>query len=203
MLGWVGLGVLGVGALAIGAWVYVVQNVEQPKYRSVLVDGDFELRDYPSLVIAEVAQAGGRWAAANAAFPSLARYIFARERDGEKIAMTAPVVQQDAAADAASDPGRRLWRVQFIMPSAYRLDDLPAPANQNVRIFETPASRRASVRFSGFAADESVAEQEARLRAWMDAQGLSPVEPPIYAYYNDPMTPGFLRRNEVMFVVTE
>ena len=37
--------------------------------------------------------------------------------------------------------------------------------------------------------------------SWGAAQGLSAEGPPTYAYYNDPWTPGFLRRNEVMIGV--
>jgi len=38
---------------------------------------------------------------------------------------------------------------------------------------------------------------------WMRARGLVPQGPPEYAYYNDPFTPGFLRRNEVLRPVAE
>jgi hypothetical protein len=38
----------------------------------------------------------------------------------------------------------------------------------------------------------------------MSARGLTPEGPAVYAYYNDPFTPGFLRRNEVMIdIATE
>jgi hypothetical protein len=35
----------------------------------------------------------------------------------------------------------------------------------------------------------------------MAAQGLSPASDAVFAYYNDPLTPGFLRRNEVLIEV--
>jgi hypothetical protein len=35
----------------------------------------------------------------------------------------------------------------------------------------------------------------------MAARALSPLGPPTYAYYNDPFTPGFLRRNEIQLPV--
>jgi hypothetical protein len=37
----------------------------------------------------------------------------------------------------------------------------------------------------------------------MSRRSLTPAGPPEYAYYNDPFTPGFLRRNEVMLPVAE
>jgi len=87
------------------------------------------------------------------------------------------------------------------MPSQYTLDTLPRPAGSSVRLETLPPRRMAAVRFSGVARDASIAEQEARLLAWMTAQGLTPAQTPTYAYYNDPFTPGFMRRNEVLVPV--
>ena len=191
-------------------FVYVVQNVEQPTYSVVERDGAFELRDYPALVVAEVTRQGSRRKGLSAGFGPLARYIFAKERGGERIAMTAPVVQQAAAEDeriAMTAPVTQTrtadgaWAVSFIMPAHYRLADLPAPAGSDVKLREVPPRRVAAVRFSGRTTDAAIAEQEQRLRDWMARRGLTPAAAPIYAYYNDPFTPGFLRRNEVMIEV--
>jgi DNA gyrase inhibitor GyrI len=203
---------LGVAGMAV--FVFVVQNVETPSYAVVEQDGDFELRDYPAMVVAEVRRSGDRDEALSAGFGPLARYIFAKERSGERIAMTAPVEQQRADALA---PDARIamtapvtqsrtddtdgWSVRFIMPAEYDLDQLPAPANADVALKRVPPRRSAVVRFSGRADDELIAEQEKRLTAWMAARGLDAAAVPVYAYYNDPFTPGFLRRNEVIVPV--
>jgi hypothetical protein len=107
--------------------------------------------------------------------------------------MTAPVTQ--APADAGE------WAVRFFMPARYRLEELPQPVSADVRLRRVAARRVAVVRFSGRTTDEAVALRESELRAWLNGRGLLPVSAPIYAYYNDPLTPGFLRRNEVMFEV--
>lgn len=178
-----------------GCAALAVQNsIEQPSYTSLTLDGDFELRDYPELTVAEVTTTGGRGEAVRAGFGPLAGYIFAKERAGEKIAMTAPVTQT---------PGEGGWVVRFMMPSQYTLETLPRPAGSTVRLETLPPRRMAAVRFSGVANDALIAEQEARLVDWMAAQGLTPTDSPTYAYYNDPFTPGFLRRNEVLVPVAE
>jgi hypothetical protein len=87
-----GLVLLGLAAMAV--FVFYVQNVETPVYRVVTQEGDFEIRDYPPLVVAEVRRQGSRNEALRAGFGPLARYIFAEERGGERISMTAPVTQQ-------------------------------------------------------------------------------------------------------------
>ncbi|NEV62737.1 SOUL family heme-binding protein [Thiorhodococcus minor] len=197
------------GTAAMAVFVLIVQNVETPDYEVVRKEGPFEIRQYPSLVVAEVARKGTRKEALSAGFSPLAGYIFAKERSGDRVAMTAPVTQQLAeqipmtapVTQAPADDGS--WRVRFIMPAAYALEALPPPASPDVRLQELPTQRVAAVRFSGRTTDATIAEQEQALREWLEAQGLSPADAPVYAYYNDPFTPGFLRRNEVMIRIAE
>lgn len=206
--------------VAVATWyyVYVLQNVETPAYQVVEQDGAFEVRDYPPLVVAEVARGGSRQQGLRQGFGPLARYIFAKERGGERIAMTAPVEQQpveqqitpQASTEGAEAPiamtapvlqtatDEAQWAVRFIMPAQYRLADLPAPAGEDVRLRELPPRRFAAVRFSGRTGDAQLAAQEEALRQWLTGRGLRPSGAPIYAYYNDPFTPGPLRRNEVL-----
>lgn len=185
-----GIGV-GCALLAAGAWIYVTSNVAVPSYQVVDQDGSIEIRAYPELVVAEITTSGPRDQGVRDGFGPLARYIFARERPGEKIAMTAPVTQRADDADG--------WTVQFIMPEGYTLETLPAPAHSEVRLTTEQPMRRAAIRFSGPWDDELFTRKERALRDWLTARGLQPVGPPIFAYYNDPFTPGFLRRNEVIF----
>ena len=193
MLGWIagGVGVVLIGGIA--AWTLYSRSIETWPYEVVHREGDFELRDYPAMTVAEVTTRGDRQAAVREGFRPLARYIFASERPGDKIAMTAPVTQ--TREDATT------WQVRFVMPAQYDLDDLPRPAGADVRIVETEPRRMAAVRFSGSWTDARMERHEARLRDWIASQDLEPVTPPTYAYYNDPFAPGFLRRNEVLIGV--
>jgi len=195
---------------AIGFWTYVMSNVEQPGYRIMVADGAIELRDYPPSIVAEVTRRGSRQEAVSAGFGPLAGYIFAKERLGDKIAMTAPVTQRREkiamtapVTQSVSESGDNAWTVRFIMPAKYTLETLPKPANADVRIIAVPEARRAAIRFSGYATDASIAEQQALLLGWLQSRKLKPVGSPTYAYYNDPFTPGPLRRNEVVFDVVD
>lgn len=190
----IGLGVVCLlAAIAVGAWFYLVSTVEQPKFALVAQEGAVELRDYPGLVVAEVTRRGDRMSAVRAGFSPLAGYIFAKNRDGETVSMTAPVTQTPIESADQS------WVVRFVMPAKYTLATLPKAAGDDVRLVELPAARRAAIRFSGVATDALIAENEAALRTWLAARGEAILGPATYAYYNDPFTPGPLRRNEVMF----
>ena len=85
------------------------------------------------------------------------------------------------------------------MPSAYQLDRLPRPSGADVQLRELPPTRRAAIRFSGWWSDELFKAQDTALLGWLDKKGLRPLGPPTFAYYNDPFTPGFLRRNEILY----
>jgi SOUL heme-binding protein len=198
----VGLGILGgIAVLAVGIWFYVVSNVEQPHYTLVAQEGTMELRDYPSLVVAEVTRQGDRNTAVRAGFNPLATYIFARNRTGESISMTAPVTQTPDGNRSGQSAATASWSIRFVMPAKYTLETLPKAAGDDVRLLELPPQRRAAIRFSGVATDALIATNEAALRAWLAARGITIIGEPTYAYYNDPFTPGPLRRNEVMFDV--
>jgi hypothetical protein len=198
-LGWliVALGLLGLGLG--GLWVARMAGVPTPDYAVETRDGAIELRRYPDLVTAEVTTEGPRQTGVRQGFGPLARYIFARERapgaGTEKIAMTAPVTQTAAGPDT--------WQVRFIMPEpAGSGSSLPAPAG-DVRLVDWPAHRAAAIRFSGRWTDARFAAAEAQLRSWMNGRRLVAAGPVTYAYYNDPFTPAFLRRNEVLLPVQD
>lgn len=183
----------GVSALAIamvGGWYWITHSVEQPAYSVVEVDGVYELRDYPEMVVAEADTRGGRQDGVRQGFRALAAYIFAKNRAGDTIAMTAPVIQEPA-------DGAARWQIRFVMPSEYALEDLPPPA-EGVVLERWPAARKAAIRFGGVAGDGDFERHEDRLRGWVAARGLTPEGQALYAYYDDPWTPGFLRRNEVL-----
>ena len=186
----------GVGIAAMGAAAVYAQyrQTEEPEFAVVSADADFELRDYPSLVVAEVRHSGSRERASGASFRRLAAYIFAQDRPagGESIAMTAPVLQDE------TQPGE--WRMRFVMPSKYTLDTLP-PAPADIALTQVPARRMAAIRFSGNGSARDLALMEARLRDWMTEQGLMPAGEAEFAFYDAPMVPGPLRRNEVLIPV--
>lgn len=186
-----GMGIAVIGAAAVYAQY---RNTEEPEYALVRAEGDFELRDYPTLVVAEVTSSGDRQRASGASFRRLAAYIFAQDRPagGESIAMTAPVLQQETGAGA--------WRMRFVMPAKYTLETLP-PAPADIALTQVPARRMAAIRFSGNGGASDLAAHEAQLRSWLDGQGLVPEGEAEYAFYDAPMVPGPLRRNEVLILV--
>jgi DNA gyrase inhibitor GyrI len=215
----IGAAILAIGAG--GAYAYYRAAVDEPEYALLSKDGDFELRRYAPMIVAEVTHTGERRPALTAGFRRLAAYIFAEDRPGESIAMTSPVMQdqdekiamtapvlQDQGAEIAmtapvlQDGGdaSRSWRTRFVMPAQYTMETLPIPP-EDITLTELPERRIAAVRFSGNGTNEDLAENEARLRDWIGQQGLEITGPAEFAYYDAPSVPSPLRRNEVLFPV--
>ncbi len=201
-------GAAAVGAALIGgAALYVLRErqTEEPDYRVLVTDGDYQLREYPAMTVAETVIEGGRKASLGKGFRELADYIFAKSRDGEKLSMTVPVMQ-DGGDPMATDPPlfdddlEGAWRTRFVMPEGRSADDLPVPPD-GILLVEMQARKVAVVSFSGVADDKLLAAQEDRLRGWLARRGDKSEAEPEYAFYNSPMIPGPLRRNEVWLAV--
>jgi len=183
--------------------------VEEPKFQIVEADGDFEVRDYPGLTVAEVDVGGDRRAASSEGFRLLAGYIFGGNAGSGKIAMTAPVSQSQVkgskiamTAPVALQGEEGGWTVQFTMPSEYAIDDLPAPNDKRVHLRSLPPTRMAVLKFSGLTGDERVASQTERLEGLLRDHKLTPIGKPSLARYDPPWTLWFMRRNEVMVSVS-
>ena len=181
--------------------------IEKPRYRVVKELQGIEVRDYAPYLVAETEVSGSREEAGNAGFRRLAGYIFGKNRGEKKIAMTAPVAQQEGARiamtapvsqQAAPDRGPSTWVIQFMIPSGYTRDTLPEPLDPAIRFREIPERRVAALRYSGSWSEERYFEKLAELRAAMEKEGLRAVGEPVWARYDPPFMPWFLRTNEIL-----
>ena len=188
-------------ALLGGAAFYYFRerSQDEPDYRALETDGDHQLRDYPALTVAETVVNGPRRDALDEGHRILADYLQAKSRGGEALPMLNPVIQDGCDPMASTPPMfddelEGAWRTRFVMPAPR--DELPDPPI-GVDLVDIPARKVAVVCFSGRWTDQLLQEQEERLRGWLARRGEEARGEPEYAFYNSPMTPGPLRRNEV------
>jgi hypothetical protein len=196
--------------LALCAFAEPTMAIEKPQYRVVQELQGIEVREYSPYLVAETEVSGSREEAGNAGFRLLAGYIFGKNRGEKKIAMTAPVVQQGGARIAMTAPvsqqekldrGSSTWVIQFMMPSEYARDALPEPLDPAIRFREVPARRVAALRYSGTWSETRYLEKLAELQASMERVGLRAVGEPVWARYDPPFMPWFLRTNEILIEV--
>ncbi|ACN17019.1 conserved hypothetical protein [Desulforapulum autotrophicum HRM2] len=198
--------IISVTAIIIIGTVHAMA-IEEVKYKVVKKDNHFEVRDYSTHIVAETVVEENMEDAGNIAFKKLFGYISGDNRSRDKISMTAPVSQQKKGekikmtAPVTQAPDKDSWVVSFMMPSGYTMETLPAPENLEVTLRQIPARRMAVVGYSGFWSEKGYLRYKAELESWIHRMGFTAVGVPIWARYNPPFMPWFLRRNEILIPI--
>ncbi len=177
-------------ALLVTGCQFTRAGYETAPYTLIRTDGRFQVRDYPALVVVETPMSGSR-DGSDGSFNRLFRYITGSNAGEEKIAMTTPVFMEGGATNA---------RMAFVMPASMNLQSIPRPSDPSVEVRELKPGQFAVYRFKGGRSSESERRAFATLTDWVRSEGLpSASDPqPVFAYFDPPWIPGFLRRNEVM-----
>jgi hypothetical protein len=200
------LRIAGLATLLLGT---LAMAIEKPKHEVLKQYPDFEVRGYPAYVVAETEVQGDQTDVSNEAFSRLAGYIFGKNHGARKIAMTAPVTQAPAegakiamtAPVTQASTGPRSWRVQFMMPSEYSLETLPEPNDERVHLRLVEPARFAVIRYSGTWSRQNYDENLALLEAALKREGVETRGEPVWARYDPPFMPWFLRTNEILIEV--
>lgn len=189
---------------------------EQQPFELVQRYPHFELRRYPAHVLAEVQVNATFDRAGNAAFRHLFNYISGNNNARQKLAMTAPVIQEPGPSQklAMTAPvlqsgplpgsqGAADFVVAFVLPAGVTAETAPVPADPQVKIRTVPGSLAAVLQFSGSGSEAAFERRNNGLQAALLLAGLTPVGPPRFARFDPPFKPWFLRRNEVVQDVEE
>ena len=185
---------------------------EEPAYEVLGEYDAYEIRRYAPYLVAETTVEGSFDEAGSRSFRRLFGYISGNNRRaervdaavpvsvgsadrGEEIKMTIPVVTtmpSGATVDSAA------YTYYFVMPSKFTAETLPRPNDERIRIREVPERVAAVVRYSGRSNEANYRENEQLLREALEADGVPMLGEPVFAVYNGPFTPWFMRRNEIM-----
>ena len=88
-----------------------------------------------------------------------------------------------------------------MMPSAYTMETLPAPNDHRIELRQEKEKTVAAIRYSGTWAKKRYEENATKLLDWISTKGWEIVGDPVWARYNPPFMPWFLRRNEILIPV--
>jgi hypothetical protein len=189
---------------------------EQQPYELVRRYAHFELRRYPAHVVAEIQVNATFDRAGNAAFRHLFNYITGSNTAQQKLAMTAPVIQelgpsqklamtapvlQSGPLPGSKDPAD--FVVAFVLPAGLTAETAPVPANPDVKVRAIPGSVAAALRFTGSGSEAAFERHNTGLQAALVVAGLTAVRPPRFARFDPPFKPWLLRHNEVVQDVQE
>ena len=183
---------------------------EEPEYELVAQYPDFELRQYKPYIVAETVVTGSFREVGNEGFRILFAYISGENRNGIEIPMTAPVEQKpvkDAGIKIAmtapviqspSPDDNDTSTISFVMPSSFTMETLPEPLDPRVTLRKVGGKRVAARFYKGSWSEKRYQDNETRLLQALEDGGLTISGQPVFAGYNSPVTPWFLRRNEVL-----
>ena len=164
---------------------------EEPDYTVLKKESEIEIRQYKNFLTASIEIEGNRKEAIGKGFKFLFKYISGENKNKENISMTIPVMQKSS--------GNNKWNVSFVVPKKFDIKNAPQPDNVNIQLKNNSDLKVIAITFSGLFSDGNIEENETKLRNYIKEKGIKIEEPAIYAGYNAPWTPWFLKRNEVMF----
>ena len=181
--------------------------IEKAKYDVVESDLEFEIRRYAPQIVAETFVEGEFEKVGNEGFRRLYDYISGNNRKKESISMTAPVTQEGGSQKIAmTAPVNQVrennkWRITFLMPSNYSMEELPEPLDDRVVLKEDPERIFAAIKYSGTWSKARYVEKKSLLEDFIAGRGLKVSGEAIWARYDPPFMPWFLRRNEVLIPI--
>lgn len=176
-------------------------------YKVTAVSDGVELRHYPRHVTADFRVQANAENAGNKAFRPLASYINGKNRSRQSLSMTAPVLQADGERLGMTAPvlqessAGETWVVSFVLPESRPLAAYPEPLDERIVLREVPAHDSAAIRWTGRWTYRSVQDHTKKLLAVMKEMNWPASGRPVWARYDPPWKPFFLRRNEVLINV--
>ena len=179
--------------------------IDEPSHAVVRSTDVFEVRRYEPYLVAETVVDATPGEAGNQGFRILAGYIFGGNKGARKIEMTAPVAQSSTkiamTAPVAQSASAGGYAIQFAMPREWTLQTLPEPNDARVVLREVPARTVAVIRYSGTSSQSLYDENLKKLKDALEQEGTKWRGEPMWARYDPPWTPWFLRRNEIWLEV--
>ena len=154
------------------------RKTERQQYQTIKWMDGFEIRFYPKAVMATVKSDGDSYMSnSNNDFRALAGYIFGGNKSSAKIAMTAPVhIEKDSGFN----------KMSFVMPSSYKMGDLPTPQNQNIELHYGGEGYFAALKFGGFASEHKIRKHIDELKAMLHKASYETIGNISYLGYNAP-----------------
>jgi hypothetical protein len=160
----------------MGTLLYLM--VKGAKYRLIKLLDKVEIRIYKNLIIAKVDGYG------DAGFDILFNYISGNNTINANLEMTSPVLSEKDS-------------IAFVMPEEYTLENIPKPNDERIKIQQIPERQVAALKFSGRWTTSNFTKKSKQLLKELQASKIKTKGNIFIMRYSGPLTPGFMRRNEV------
>lgn len=167
------------------AWGIISPHIwEQPEYEVKEKEGKFEIRRYKDAKILSTTTSEF-----NNAFSVLSSYIFGKNKEKEKIAMTSPVL-----TEMEND---KKMKMVFFIPKKYENKEMPTPYSDDIDFSTQNARDVAVVRFHGLMTVKKREKYLEKLLELLARKEIQTKGSAFYMNYSDPFVPPPLRINEI------
>ena len=178
-------------------WANISIAYEETPYRIVAANQNYEIREYDDRLAVQTSQENGQ----NKAFRELFKYISGSNTSSKKIEMTIPVTQSikiDMTTPVTQkfQDGKIIMR--FFLPRKFQLEMAPQPLNEDLSIVVVKGGKYAVMKYSGRSTVKNFQKHSNLLLEALSVNNITILDDPIKATFNGPLTPFFVRRNEVM-----
>ena len=178
-------------------WANISIAYEETSYRIVAANQNYEIREYDDRLAVQTSQENGQ----NKAFRALFKYISGSNTSSTKIEMTIPVTQSikiDMTTPVTQkfQDGKIIMR--FFLPRKFQPETAPQPLNEDLSIVVVKGGKYAVMKYSGRSTVKNFEKHSNLLLEALSVNKITTLDDPIKATFNGPLTPFFLRRNEVM-----
>ena len=178
------------GLALAGGLLTADAKLQRPEFIVVSTEGEFEIRDYGTMVVAQFTMRGTYRKSVSQGYIKLEQYFLGKNAVPEPIEMTIPTMVRNDLADG--------WSTMFYFPKGYRPESAPPPIDQRIRVIEIPARRVAVIMFKGKLNEFVMREQTEILEAWLATKGIAHRGDFTLAGYAAAWTPKKWRKNEVI-----
>ena len=178
-------------------WANISIAYEEISYRILAANQNYEIREYDDRLAVQTSQENGQ----NGAFRKLFKYISGSNTSSKKIEMTIPVTQSikiDMTTPVTQkfQDGKIIMR--FFLPRKFQLEMAPQPLNEDLSIVVVKGGKYAVMKYSGRSTVKNFQKHSNLLLEALSVNKITTLDDPIKATFNGPLTPFFVRRNEVM-----
>jgi hypothetical protein len=183
--------------------LFGIQGVKEASYSVLKDNSHIQIRQYQTLVVAQTEVVADYKAASNVAFRRLFDYITGSNKKQQKIAMTAPVLQEAQAeeitmtAPVIQEKSGQAWLMSFVLPAEYTLANAPIPLDPTIKLKAISSKKTAVLQYSGFLSEQGIADKTQELETWLKENGYKSIAPARSAGFDPPWTLPFFRRNEI------
>ena len=178
-------------------WANISIAYEETSYRILAANQIYEIREYDDRLAVQTSQENGQ----NRAFRKLFKYISGSNISSTKIEMTIPVTQSikiDMTTPVTQkfQDGKIIMR--FFLPRKFQLETAPQPLSEDLSITVVKGGKYAVMKYSGRSTVKNFEKHSKLLLEALSINKITTLDDPIKATFNGPLTPFFVRRNEVM-----